>query len=218
MVTETAQLRMRTLAVGPLWCTCGIVACPETGEAAIVDPGGDADAILAEVAAMGVTVKLVLHTHGHFDHIMGTEEIVAATHAEVLLHRDDRELYENLPAQALVILGVHAGQPPAVTRWLAGGETLAIGRMSAVVIHTPGHTPGCVGYYFSAPSPLLLAGDTLMAEGVGRTDLPGGSRGQLERSIRERLYVLPTETRVISGHGPETTIGHEREHNPEVPA
>ena len=210
-------MRLRTLTVGPVSCTCAIVACAQTGEAAVIDPGGDAGEIMAEVAAMGVTVKLVLHTHGHFDHIMGTQEVVAATGAEVLLHRNDRELYENLPAQGWTF-GFRTGRPPAVTRWLAGGETLAIGKLSAAVIHTPGHTPGSVGYYFASPSPLLLAGDTLFADGVGRTDLPGGSFEDLVVSIRQKLYALPGETRVIPGHGPETTIEQEREHNPFVNA
>jgi glyoxylase-like metal-dependent hydrolase (beta-lactamase superfamily II) len=193
------------------------VACTETGEAVVVDPGGDADEILAQVAAMGVTVKLLLHTHAHFDHILATGEVAAATGAEVVLHAGDRLLYENLPRQGRTF-GFFAGRPPAPSRWLAGGETLTIGKLSLAVIHTPGHTPGSVGYYFAAPAPLLLAGDTLFADGVGRTDFPGGSFEDLEISIRERLYVLPDETRVIPGHGPETTIGHEREHNPFVRA
>jgi glyoxylase-like metal-dependent hydrolase (beta-lactamase superfamily II) len=206
---------MRTLAVGPLSCVCSIVACTETGEAAVVDPGGDAEEILAEVARMGVTVKLVLHTHGHFDHAMGTHQVVAATGAPVLLHRADRELYEHLPAVALTF-GFRTGRPPAVSRWLAGGESLPIGRLVAQVLHTPGHSRGGVGYYFAEPSPLLLAGDTLFAEGVGRTDLPGGSFAELEASIRGKLYVLPGETRVVPGHGLETTIAHERKWNPFV--
>lgn len=216
-MTESREgsLRIETLAVGPLSCVCSIVACAETGEAAVVDPGGDADEILAEVKRMGVTVELVLHTHGHFDHAMGTHEVVAATGAPVLLHRADRELYENLPAVARSF-GLRAGQPPAVSRWLAGGEILPIGRLAAQVLHIPGHTRGGVGYYFAEPSPLLLAGDTLFAEGVGRTDLPGGSFAELEASIRGRLFRLPAETRVVPGHGPETTIGHERQWNPFV--
>jgi hydroxyacylglutathione hydrolase len=184
-------MRLRTLTVGPVSCKCSIVACRATGLAAIIDPGGHPEAILAEVAEMGVTVKLVLHTHAHFDHLLGTTKVVAATGAEVLLHRADG---------------------------LDGGETLALGELEVQVLHTPGHTPGSVGFYFPSPSPLLLAGDTLFADSVGRTDLPGGSFADLERSIRQKLYVLPGETRVIPGHGPATTIGHEREHNPFVRA
>jgi hydroxyacylglutathione hydrolase len=209
------RLRIRTLVVGPLSCVCSIVACAETGEAAVVDPGGDEDEILAEVTRMGVTVKLVLHTHGHFDHILGTAAVAAATGAEVLLHRDDRELYERLPAQCRAF-GFWAAPPPAVSRQLAGGERLTLGRLAVDVVHTPGHTRGGVCYFLAEPVPLLLAGDTLMAEGFGRTDLPGGSFADLAASIREKLYVLPGATRVIAGHGPETTIEHERQWNPVV--
>jgi len=210
-------MRIHTLTVGPVSCKCIIVACPVSSEAAVVDPGGNADEILAEVAAMGVNVKYLLHTHAHFDHILATREVAAATGAEVLLHADDRAMYENLPAQGR-IFGFAAERPPEVSRWLAGGETIAIGTLSARVIHTPGHTPGSVGYYFATPAPLLLSGDTLFAESVGRTDLRGGSFEDLVVSIREKLYPLPGDTRVIPGHGPETTIGHEREHNPFVSA
>ena len=210
-------MRIHTLTVGPVSCKCSIVACPTTSLAAVIDPGGNADEILAEVAAMGVTVKWLLHTHAHFDHILATAEVAATTGAEVLLHARDRALYENLPAQGRAF-GFFAERPPAVARWLEGGETIAIGNLSVQVIHTPGHTPGSVGYYFAAPAHLLLAGDTLFAESVGRTDLPGGSFEDLVVSIREKLYVLPEETRVIPGHGPETTIGWEREHNPFVSA
>ena len=208
-------MKLRTLTVGPVACKCSIVACPDTGEAAVVDPGGNADEILAEVAAMGVTVKLLLHTHAHFDHILATAEVAAATGASIYLHEQDREMYENLPAQGRAF-GFSAARPPEPSHWLVGGERIAIGNLSAEVIHTPGHTRGSVGYYFVSPSPLLLAGDTLFADSVGRTDLPGGSFEQLAASIRDKLYALPGETRVIPGHGPETTIAWEREHNPFV--
>jgi glyoxylase-like metal-dependent hydrolase (beta-lactamase superfamily II) len=209
------KLRIRTLVVGPLSCVCAIVACAETGEAAVVDPGGDEDEILAEVARMGVTIKLVLHTHGHFDHILGPAAVAAATGAPVLLHRDDRELYERLPAQCRAF-GFWAPPPPAVSRQLAGGERLILGRLTLDVVHTPGHTRGGVCYFFAEPTPLLLAGDTLLCESVGRTDLPGGSATDLVRSIRDKLFSLPGATRVIPGHGPETTIEHERQWNPFV--
>jgi glyoxylase-like metal-dependent hydrolase (beta-lactamase superfamily II) len=201
--------------VGPLSCVCSIVACAETGEAAVVDPGGDAEEILAEVAAMGVTVKGVWHTHGHFDHILGTQAVVAATGAPVLLHREDRALYESLTAVARSF-GLRAGPAPAVSRWLAGGERLTLGRLALDVVHAPGHTRGGVCFFFAKPAPLLLAGDTLFCESVGRTDLPGGSSADLARSIREKLFTLPGATRVIPGHGPETTIEHERQWNPFV--
>jgi hydroxyacylglutathione hydrolase len=217
MEGEVAHMRINTLVVGPVSCNCIIVACPDTGEAAVIDPGGNPEEILAEVAAMGVKVKWLLHTHAHFDHILATGEVAAATGAEILLHGKDRALYENLPAQGMVF-GFRSGRPPEATRWLAGGETLPIGTLSAKVIHTPGHTPGSVGFYFDAPEALLLAGDTLFADSVGRTDFPGGSFEQISASIREKLYALPGETRVIPGHGPETTIGYEREHNPFVRA
>ena len=210
-------MKLRTLTVGPVSCNCGIVACPATGEAAIIDPGGNPERILAEVKAMGVTVKLLLHTHAHFDHILATGEVAEATGASILLHRNDQALYENLPGQGR-LFGFWAKSPPAPTQWLEGGEIITIGQLSAQVVHTPGHTPGSVGYYFGPTEALLFSGDTLFAESVGRTDLPGGSHDQLAASIRTKLYVLPGETRVIPGHGADTTIGHEREHNPFVTA
>ena len=212
-----AHSTIRTLTVGPVSCICGIVACAETGKAAIIDPGGNAKGILALVKDMGVTVALLLHTHAHFDHILATGEVAEATGAPILLHQADRALYENLPQQGSRF-GFYAMRPPEPTQWLVGGETLAIGNLSVQVLHTPGHTPGSVGYYFGGDEPFLFAGDTLFAESVGRTEFPGGSLSDLEASIRNKLYVLPENTRVIPGHGAETTIGHEREHNPFVTA
>jgi glyoxylase-like metal-dependent hydrolase (beta-lactamase superfamily II) len=116
------------------------------------------------------------------------------------------------------MFGFRAARPPAPTQWLAGGETITVGKLDFHVLHTPGHTPGSVGFFLAGSAPVLFAGDTLFAESVGRTDLPGGSFSDIAASIRTKLYVLPGETRVIPGHGPETTIGHEREHNPFVSA
>ena len=212
-----APLEIRTLVVGPVACNCAIVACTETGQAAIIDPGGNTEAILAMVKDMGVKVTHLLHTHAHFDHILATGEVAVATGAPIFVHRDDQSLYENLPGQGQRF-GFRATRPPAPTQWLVGGETMAVGKLSVMVLHTPGHTPGSVGYYLGGHDPVLFAGDTLFAESVGRTDFPGGSFADLAASIRTKLYVLPGDTRVIPGHGPETTIGHEREYNPFISA
>jgi glyoxylase-like metal-dependent hydrolase (beta-lactamase superfamily II) len=166
---------------------------------------------------MGVTVTQILHTHGHFDHILATGEVAAATGAPVCIHCDDLRLYENLPSQG-VMFGFRAPRPPAPSHRLVDGETIAVGKLAVQVVHTPGHTPGSVGFFLAGPAPVLFAGDTLFAESVGRTDLPGGSFADLATSIRTKLYVLPGDTRVIPGHGPETTIDQEREHNPFVSA
>lgn len=210
------SMNLRTLTVGPVSCNCAIVACPETGDAAVIDPGGNADRILAAVRAMGVQVKLLLHTHGHFDHVLATGEVARATGAPVAIHGDDRPIYEGLPRQGKVF-GFEAEPPPAPKQILVGDETIIVGKLSATVIHTPGHTPGSVGFYFAADG-ILFSGDTLFADCIGRTDLPGGSYPAILKSIKNRLYVLPPETRVIPGHGGETTIGYERENNPFIRA
>jgi glyoxylase-like metal-dependent hydrolase (beta-lactamase superfamily II) len=142
--------------------------------------------------------------------------VADATGARVLIHEADRLIYENLPRQGK-IFGFEAVAPPAPSQVLLGEETLLVGKLSATVIHTPGHSPGSVGFYFSADG-ILFAGDTLFAESIGRTDLSGGSYPAILKSIQNKLYVLPPETRVIPGHGGETTIQHERENNPFIRA
>jgi len=215
----------RTFAVGALGCNCTIVACPDTRQALVVDPGDDAPEILAGLARDGLTAVMLLHTHAHFDHVMGTADVAAATGAEVLLHRDDRWLYDNTAMQ-IEMFGVRRRDrqpwhpPPAPTRELDGGEVLPFGRREARTLHTPGHTPGSICFFLEAAGeiPLLLAGDTLFAGSIGRTDLWGGSLPEIRRSIRERLFTLPEATLVIPGHGPPTTIAAERESNPFVGA
>jgi glyoxylase-like metal-dependent hydrolase (beta-lactamase superfamily II) len=207
----------KSLVVGPVGCNCTVVACPVTHEALIVDPGGDAGKILALLAKMGARAVGIVHTHGHFDHILGTREVAAATSAPVSIHGGDLELYRGLVRQARYF-DLVAEQPPEPAQILAGGETLSFGQLKARILHTPGHTPGSVGLYIetTGAAPLLLAGDTLFAGGIGRTDLPGGSWEQILRSIRDTLFALPDETVVVPGHGDETTIGEEREENPYV--
>lgn len=213
----------RTFPVGALGCNCSIIACPETRQALVIDPGDDAADILADLARDGLTAVKLLHTHAHFDHVMGTADVAAATGADVILHREDRWLYDHTLMQ-IEMFGVRRGDgrtwrpPPPPTRELAGDEVLTFGRREARAVHTPGHTPGSTCFYVEGPSetPLLLAGDTLFAGSIGRTDLWGGSLDAIRRSIRERLFTLPDDTLVIPGHGPPTTVAAERESNPFV--
>jgi hydroxyacylglutathione hydrolase len=213
----------RTFPVGLLGCNCTSLACPETRQALVIDPGDDADAILADLAGDGLTAVKLLHTHAHFDHVMGTADVAAATGAEVLLHREDRWLYDRTLMQ-IEAFGVRRPDgkpwrpPPPPTRELTGDEALAFGRREARAVHTPGHTPGSTCFFVegASESPLLLAGDTLFAGSIGRTDLWGGSLDLIRRSIRDRLFALPDDTLVIPGHGPPTTIAAERESNPFV--
>jgi glyoxylase-like metal-dependent hydrolase (beta-lactamase superfamily II) len=213
----------RTFPVGALGCNCTIVGCTETGEALVVDPGDEAPAILEALARERLTAVKLVHTHAHFDHLLATGEVAAATGAEILLHRDDRWLWEHAVMQTEAF-GVGrldgrpwAGPPPPDAE-LAGDEALGFGRREARALHTPGHTPGSICLYIDAPGepPLLLAGDTLFAGSIGRTDLWGGSPAAIVRSIQERLLTLPDDTVVVPGHGPETHIGVERRDNPFV--
>jgi hydroxyacylglutathione hydrolase len=207
--------------VGLLGCNCSIVADPDTGQALVVDPGDQAPDILAALQRLGVQAVKLVHTHGHFDHLLGTGAVAAATGAEILIHGGDRWLYDNVELQARTFglpLPSPAALPPPPTRELTDDEALAFGNREARVLHTPGHTPGSLCFFVerSGETPLLFAGDTLFRRSVGRTDLWGGSAEQLATSIRERLFTLPDETLVIPGHGPTTSIGAEREGNPFV--
>ena len=212
------SLIRESFRVGVLGCNCSIVACPEKREALVVDPGDEAPAILKALERLGVRAVRLVHTHAHFDHIMGTGEVAAETGAEILLHKDDRWLYDNLAMQTSMFGLPAPPPPPAPTRELQADEALGFGRRQAHAIHTPGHTPGSMCFFVDTPgeTPIVFAGDTLFRGSIGRTDLWGGSSPQIQSSIRERLFTLPDDTIVVAGHGPDTTIGAEKEDNPFV--
>jgi glyoxylase-like metal-dependent hydrolase (beta-lactamase superfamily II) len=209
-----------TFPVGALGCNCSILACPETREGLVIDPGDEAPRILDELRSLGVTPIGVVHTHAHFDHVLGTDAVAEATRAEVALHTGDRWLWEHVAEQTELFGMGRAARPLSRARWLAGGEAFAFGRRQAHIIHTPGHTPGSLCLYVEDPTgvPVLFSGDTLFAGSIGRTDLWGGSLEQILASIRGPLFALPETTLVIPGHGASTTIGLEREDNPFVRA
>lgn len=203
---------LETFPVGLLQCNCTLLGDEATGEAMIVDPGDNVAYILERLAAHKLKLKQIVITHAHIDHVGGALQLKRATGAPVLLNENDLPLLNMMDVQA-GWLGVAPPEVAAPDENVREGMVVGIANHKAEVLHTPGHTPGSISLHF-APEKLLLAGDTLFAGSIGRTDLPGGDRRQLLFSIHDKLMSLPDETRVIPGHEAETTIGAERETNP----
>ncbi len=204
---------VESFPVGPLGCNCSIVADDLGRSAVVIDPGDEPRRILDVLRVHGLTCKAILHTHAHLDHVLGTGMLRRETGAPVALHPGDLPLYENVPMQSAWVGWKPPPPPPPVERELADGDVFEIGPHRLAVLHTPGHTPGSVCFHAAADS-LLFSGDTLFRFDVGRVDLGGISMEVLLDSIRTRLFTLPPATRVIPGHGPETTIGEEIAGNP----
>jgi glyoxylase-like metal-dependent hydrolase (beta-lactamase superfamily II) len=216
-----------SLAVGVLQCNCSIVTDGAARDAVVVDPGDDAPLILEILRAHGLRLRAIVHSHAHFDHVLAGPALARETGATLWLHREDLPLYENVPMQMAMFGMPGAPSLPGPDRFYEHGDRVPIGPQEPEaaepvpraptaalrVLHTPGHTPGSVSF-LSEGSPLLFSGDTLFKLGVGRTDLWGGSWPRLMRSIREQILTLPGDTRVIPGHGPETSIAAEARHNP----
>ncbi len=201
-----------TLRVGPLECNCTIVGDEVSREAMVVDPGSDIPQILARLAHHHLTVKQIVVTHAHIDHIAGAQQLKALTGAPICYNQLDLPLVRMMDVQA-GWLGIATPEVPEPDASLADNSSIVIDGIAADVLHTPGHTEGSLCLHLPAHN-LLLAGDTLFAGSIGRTDLPGGDTDVLLRSIHNRLLPLPEDTLVVPGHGPETTIGRERDGNP----
>ena len=203
---------LETFPVGPLHCNCTILGDEVTHEAVVVDPGDNIPEILSRLQKHGLTLRQIIVTHAHIDHVGGAALLRKSTGAPVLMNQQDLGLLGMMEMQA-GWLGVPTPQVAPPDASAEDGLTIGLATLPAQVLHTPGHTPGSICLLFPDHH-LLLAGDTLFAGSIGWTDLPGGDGQQILRSLRERLLVLPDSTHVVPGHGPETTIGEERQSNP----
>ena len=198
--------------MGPLQCNCSVLGDEQSKEAMVIDPGDQIEEVLAIVQRHGLRVKQIVITHAHIDHIGGAAKLKRVTGAPVLLNVNDQALLEMLDVQA-TWLGMQPPERTTIDSSLTTGDQVRAGNLVAEVLHTPGHTEGSICLYF-APEKKLIAGDTLFAGSIGRTDLPGGSFKKIMESLNGPVMALPDETIVVPGHGPLTTIGVERETNP----
>jgi len=208
------RLSITAAQVGPLTVLTYLVACPETGETLIIDPGGPAPALQAKLQEKGWRLRWIVNTHGHADHIAGNDFWAAQTGAKIVMHRLDWEFFRRPEMQDMA----RAEGFPPLTRVdlpVEDGDKLPLGRMEGLVLHTPGHTPGAMCLYFPGH---LFTGDTLFVDAAGRTDLPGGSLETLIQSLQDKIMPLPDETRIWPGHDygdtPDSTLGREKANNP----
>jgi len=203
---------LETFPVGPLQCNCTILGDEETHEAIVIDPGDEVSRIARRLRELGLKLKQILVTHAHIDHVGGALHLKKLTGAPIFFNENDLPLLKMMDSQAGWI-GIPTPDTAPPDEDLADGLIVGLARYPAEVLHTPGHTQGSVCLHF-APLKLLIGGDTLFAGSIGRTDLPGGNYPQIIESIQSRLLTLPDETKVLTGHGPATTIGAERTGNP----
>jgi len=205
------ELIVETIAVGHIQCNCTILGDPVSRKAIVVDPGGDAEMLIARLVELDLQVERIIHTHAHLDHFLASGKLKEATGAKLALHRDDLFLWDMLEEQCRMF-GIPFEKPPPPDQWLEHEEEIEVKGVQGKALHTPGHTPGSMCFLFEKQK-LLIAGDTLFQGSIGRTDLWGGDYQQIEKSIQEKLYTLDEETSVITGHGESTSIGYEMRSN-----
>lgn len=201
-------MKIKTLVVGPLAVNCYILYDEEAG--VLIDPGEEAEKILGFIDSEGITLTHIINTHGHFDHIGANGRLKEETGALLLVHKADVEYLEHADIAASAF-GLTAEPSPEPDRLLDDGDVIEAGTVGLEVIHTPGHSPGGICLLTNHR---LFTGDTLFAGSIGRTDLVGGSHETLLKSVRSRLFALGDTVEIFPGHGPASTIGHEKKHNP----
>jgi glyoxylase-like metal-dependent hydrolase (beta-lactamase superfamily II) len=204
-----------TLPVGILQCNCSVVGDEVSREALVIDPGDDIEQVQEILAKHNLKTAYIVATHAHIDHVGGIQKLQQATGAAVLMHEADLPLYRNLAMQAAWV-GIAAPSVVEVDQFLKEGDVLRWGSLALEVLHTPGHSPGSLCLHLPGDQCRIFSGDTLFQGSIGRTDLWGGNYRQILNSIKNTLLSFPDQTPVFPGHGAETTIGHEREHNPFV--
>lgn len=201
---------IKTLAVGPIMANCFIVGCEKTKLAAVIDPGDEADKILMALAESQLTVKYIINTHGHFDHVGANKRMKEATGADILIHKNDAVMLEQI-SSASMAFGLKVEDSPPADRTLEEGDQINFGDITLHVIHTPGHSPGGIALSYDG---VVFVGDSLFYGSIGRTDFPGGDYDTLISSIKNKLFPLGDDVVVYTGHGPSTTIGQEKQINP----
>ncbi len=201
---------LKTLVVGPIQSNCYIIACERTREAAVIDPGGDADRILITLAKDRLRCIYIINTHGHFDHSADNKRLKEVTGAQLLIHHADAPMILH-QSMNRGMWGIHVDNSPPPDRYLREGDIITFGDISLKVLNTPGHSPGGISL---VTDKIVFVGDTLFAGSIGRTDFPGGDYEGLLRNVRKKIFTLGDDVVVYPGHGPKTTVGRERKTNP----
>ncbi|MEW5800886.1 MAG: MBL fold metallo-hydrolase [bacterium] len=200
--------------VGPLAVNCYLIGCPQHRKMAVIDPGGEVEELWKRIQTAGYTLEYIINTHGHTDHTAGNLDLKQKSQAKILAHGDDIPFLTVIQEWLLSILP-EAKPSPAPDQLLSDGQIIHLGNISLQVLHTPGHSPGGICLLTDG---ILFTGDTLFADGIGRTDFPGGSYRQLINSIKNKLYRLDSQLTILPGHGDESTLGREKRNNPFVRA